>query len=282
MSFILLRGKQSIAVILSVLLTTLVVALVAHGITYVNTSSVGVATDTPGAALSVKGQGIFEGFVSAGYFTSTSTNPSWVFGKLGVSTTTPGVGVSVKGAGLFEGFVSAGYFTSTSTSASWIFGNLGIGTTTPGAGLGVRSDNNDVAGNLTVESSLKTSFFTATSTTATSTLSSYGSSLASTTITIDGQSGRMAIGSTTVPDADASSGMVDPALTIAGQGAASTATGTLYISGGSTGGGGQIIIRSSNGRMCVAISANTGANAADASGTDATNLLTAKVVVCPK
>lgn len=240
MSFSILKGKLSVSVLFSVLLTTLVVALVTHSATYINTSSVGAGTSTPGGALGVKGYADIEGFVSADYYTSTSTNPSWIFGR------------------------------------------LGIGTTTPGAALSVRGDNGDVAGNLTVESQIKTSFLTATSTTATSTLSSYGSSLASTTITIDGQSGRMAIGSTSVPTAAvANTQAVDPALTIQGQGAAASATGTLYISGGGANGG-QIIVRSSNGTRCVSIMANTGANALDASGLGSADLLTFKVVACPK
>ena len=238
MNFSLLRGKQFVAVALAVLLSTLVVALVAQGTTYVDTDSVGVATSSPGDALGVKGGAVIEGYVSAGYYTSTSTASSWVFGNFGIGTTTPGVKLAVKDV------IDTGF--------------------------------------LTAEDSVKTSYFVATSTTATSTLSRYGSSLASTTITIDGQSGRMAIGSTSVPTAAvANTQAVDPALTIQGQGAAASATGTLYVSGGGANGG-QIILRSSSGTRCVSIMANTGANGLDASALGANDLLTFKVVACPK
>ena len=39
----------------------------------------GLSSTTPGAMLGVNGSGIFEGFVHADYFTSTSTNSSWIF-----------------------------------------------------------------------------------------------------------------------------------------------------------------------------------------------------------
>ena len=44
---------------------------------------------TPGAALGVKGAGLFDGFVSADYFTSTSTHASWVSGNFHIATITP-------------------------------------------------------------------------------------------------------------------------------------------------------------------------------------------------
>ena len=243
MSFSLLRGKQFVAVALAVLLSTLVVALVAQGTTYVDTDSVGVASATPGTALDVKGAAIFQGFVSADYYTSTSTN------------------------------------------SSWFFGNFGIGTTTPGARLSVRGGA-DIADALTVEDNLKTSYFTATSTTATSTLNSFGASLASTTITIDGASGRMAIGSTTVADADVGTYAVDPALTISGQGSAGNATGTLYLAG-EGGKGGQLIIQNGSGlsSRCASITANTAALDIGASGSgtsDAGSILIVKVINCPR
>ncbi|MEK7654392.1 MAG: hypothetical protein AAB345_03925 [Patescibacteria group bacterium] len=62
---------------------------VAQAVTYIDTDSVGIATATPGAALGVKGAGIFDGFVSADYFTSTSTHASWVMGNYHIATITP-------------------------------------------------------------------------------------------------------------------------------------------------------------------------------------------------
>ncbi|MBI2052503.1 MAG: tail fiber domain-containing protein [Candidatus Sungbacteria bacterium] len=100
-------------------------------------TGLGIGTSTPGAALGVKGAGLFEGFVSADYFTSTSSLTSWIMGQFGIGTTTPGSQLAVKGAGLYEGFVSADYFTSTSTNTSWLMGQMGIGTTTPGAQMGI-------------------------------------------------------------------------------------------------------------------------------------------------
>ncbi|MEK7117237.1 MAG: hypothetical protein AAB861_00495, partial [Patescibacteria group bacterium] len=100
--------------------------------------SMGLGTTTPGAKIGVKGAGIFDGFVSADYFTSTSTNTSWIMGQMGFGTTTPGAKMGVRGAIIADGFVSGDYFTSTSTNTNWFNGALGLGTTTPGARLGVK------------------------------------------------------------------------------------------------------------------------------------------------
>ncbi|TSC82535.1 MAG: hypothetical protein G01um101419_541 [Parcubacteria group bacterium Gr01-1014_19] len=67
----------------------MLVAGVAQAVTYVDADSVGIATSSPGAALGVKGAGIFEGFVSADYFVSTSTHASWVSGNFHIATITP-------------------------------------------------------------------------------------------------------------------------------------------------------------------------------------------------
>ncbi len=198
MSFILSKGKQAATVVLAVLVSTFVVALIAQGTTYIDTDSVGVATDTPGAYLAADGGILGETIVAA---------------------------------------------------------------------------NN-----------MKTSFFIATSTTATSTLSSFGANLASTTIVIDGSSGRMAIGTTSAPDGDIVAGMmVDPALTISGQGGATNGTGTLYVAGG-VATGGQIILKSSDGQggKCISIIAKAGAFDIGATGVGPENLLVVKVISCPK
>ncbi len=139
----------------SVFLSVFMVAVVAYGASTMDTASVGAGTSTPGASLGVKGaaliegqiwadnliatssaissgfgttapgaeftvsgSGIFEGFVSSNYFTSTSTNTSWVMGQVGIGTTTPGAQLAVDGMGLFNGIVEADSFVATSTSAT--------------------------------------------------------------------------------------------------------------------------------------------------------------------
>src|SRR3989344_7471208 len=97
-----LKGKAILPVILSVLLTTLVVAFVAQGITYVDADSVGVATSSPGGALGIKGAAFIEDFLSLTSLFATSS--------VGIATNTPGAELGVSGAGLFEGFVSGAYF----------------------------------------------------------------------------------------------------------------------------------------------------------------------------
>ena len=154
MSFSFVKGKLTLSIILSVLLTTLFVAFVAQGVTYVDTDSVGVATATPGGALGVKGAAFIEDFLSVSTLYATSS--------LGVGTNTPAAALGVDGAAIFGGFVSADYYTATSTGTSWLLGNLGIGTTTPGAQFAV-DEAGLFAGHLTA------STFAATSTTATST-----------------------------------------------------------------------------------------------------------------
>ncbi|MEK7564946.1 MAG: tail fiber domain-containing protein [Patescibacteria group bacterium] len=119
--------------------------------------NLGLGTTTPGSALGVKGSGIFDGFVSANYFTSTSSLTSWIMGQMGVGTTTPGAEMGIKGGVLSEGFVSADYFTSTSTNTNWFNGALGLGTTTPGSKLAVK-------GASIIEGFVSADYFTSTST----------------------------------------------------------------------------------------------------------------------
>ena len=119
-SFILSHKRQIMAVFISVALSVLFVSIAAFGATYVDTDSVGIATSAPGGALGVKGVAIVDGFVSANYFTSTSTNSSWIFGNLGLGTTTPGAFLGVKGAVLVDGFLLADYFTATSSGSETI------------------------------------------------------------------------------------------------------------------------------------------------------------------
>ncbi len=120
-------------------------------------TGLGIGTSSPGAALGVKGAGIFDGFLSANYFTSTSSLTSWIMGQMGIGTTTPGAQMGVRGSGLFDGFVSADYFTSTSSNTSWLMGSLGIGTTTPGTQLAIN-------GSTLSEGFVSADYFTSTST----------------------------------------------------------------------------------------------------------------------
>lgn len=300
--------QQFFASTVAVLLSVLTVAVVAYGASIIDTASVGSGTTTPGAALGVKGAiiaedfvwgnafigtstsqasglgttspgaefavsggGLFEGGLTVSFLRATSSVISSVGSNFGAGTSTPGAGLGVKGAAIIEDFVHAGAFRSTSTDTSWIMGgSFGLGTTTPGAKLAVR-------GSGLFDGTVSASSIVATSTTATSTLR-YGMQIATTT-TVDGQSGRWVIGSSTIPDADvaATTQSADPGLTISGVGSTANATGTLYITGGSDGGGGQIILRSVDGTRCIAVSASSAGGALETGVS-----LTAEIVACPR
>lgn len=155
---ILSNKRQAFTFVVSVVLSILLVASVSFGTTYIDTDSVGIATATPGAALGVKGQGIFEGFVSADYYTSTSTADSWLLGDLGLGTTTPGTRLGVLDnadiAGILtvEDHLKTSSLIATSTTATSTFsggatvadstGAFGVGTATPAvsSSLGVAGD----------------------------------------------------------------------------------------------------------------------------------------------
>src|SRR3989338_1739864 len=319
MSFV-LRNKTQIATFVSaVVLSVLLVALQVFGASLVDTDSVGVGTTTVGAGLHVTegftsvldGDAYIYGQLNAAYLVATSTTDSSFAGNIGLGSTTPAGALGVQGAAFIDDFLSVSTLLATSSA--------GVGTNTPAGALGVdgaafvngfifadqitASSTNpsgvgtDTPGTvwavggtsdmewLTVEDHIRTSFFLSTSTTATSTLSRFGSELASTTIVIDGASGRMAIGTSVVADADVVAGTfaVYPVLTLSGQGSAQGAAGTLYISGeGAT--GGQIIIKDSSGlgSRCVSLIVNTGATDVGGSGAGVAELLIATVVACPR
>ncbi|MFY9493258.1 MAG: hypothetical protein WAP55_02180 [Minisyncoccia bacterium] len=153
----------------AVFLSVFMVAVVTYGATTINTSSVAVATTTPGAALAVKGEAIVEGFVHADYFKSTSTNPSWTMGRFGIGTTTVSSdvnndgGLAVAGGAIIGDFIYTSYITATSTTATssvrygfgiasssllvdGLSGAVSIGTTTWA--------DADVTGTLTIDPSL--------------------------------------------------------------------------------------------------------------------------------
>ena len=224
--------KDLSAVFTSILLSVFMVAVVAYGASVIDTASVGSGTSTPGVAVGVKGAGLFEGFVHADYFKSTSTNPSWLLGRIGLGTTTPSStvnndgGITVEGGGLFGDFVMSSYLTATSSTAT---------------------------------STIRTGMIVASSS------------------VVDAVSGRIALGTTTIPDSDvANTEANDPTLTISGLGSTYNATGTLYITNAGAGGG-QIILKSVDGFNCAAISAAT-VDAAFSTGIS----LTAEVVACPR
>lgn len=161
MSFVLSRGKQIIAVVLSIILSTLVVALIVQGVTYVDTDSVGIATATPGAAFGVKGEAIVEGFVSAGYYTSTSTSNSWLLANLGLGTTTPGTRLGVLDAADIAGiltvedhFKTSSLIATSTTATSTIAFGLTVDTTSlvvdaGGNGVGVGTSTLPASNNIT-------------------------------------------------------------------------------------------------------------------------------------
>jgi hypothetical protein len=151
---------------------------------------------------------------------------------------------------------------------------VGSGTSTPGAAIGAK-------GGAIIEDFVYMSYFTATSTTATSTVR-FGLNVATSSFNVNGNSGAVTIGTTTVPDADVAGTMaLDPSFTVSGVGSAYNATGTVYVAGGGTKGG-QIIIKSSNGANCISIMANSVANDPGAVAMSATTLLDVDVVECPR
>ncbi len=261
-----LSKQQFFSLAVSVLLSVFMVAVVAYGATItISNRGVGSGTSTPGAALGVSGAALVDDFVWANAFIATSTSQ-----HSGIGTSSPGADFSVEGNVIIDGFVWSSFLMATSNSQ-----HSGIGTTTPALDLSVE-------GSMLVDGFVTASFFNATSTTATSTLR-YGLTLATTT-TVDGDSGRAAMGTTSVP----SSGVMgrtfnpDPALTISGVGNAAGATGTLYLTGQT--GGGEIIIKSANGTRCVSIMANTNNLTMGGSGANSgvAALLSAQIVPCPK
>lgn len=141
--------KQIWSFLASVLVSVFAVTLMASAVTYISDTSVGIATDTPGVAAGVKGAGLFEGFVSANYYTSTSTAASWMMGALGIGTTTPGAAIrlGVKGNSDFAGTVvvadalESSYLIATSTTAT---STMGFGLTVDSTSLVVDAGSNGV------------------------------------------------------------------------------------------------------------------------------------------
>ncbi|MDP3800157.1 MAG: tail fiber domain-containing protein [bacterium] len=119
-------------------------------------------TTTPGAQMGVRGSGMFDGFVQADYFTSTSTNSSWLFGNLGVGTTTPGAKLAIGGDAFLDGLYAMGTTTTSSLIATSTLevrgttgydfvvsnGRTGIGTSSPSSQLTISNDDSNSTKNL--------------------------------------------------------------------------------------------------------------------------------------
>lgn len=284
MSLVFHYKRQIITFIASVVLSLALVSMMAFGATYIDVDSVGIATDTPGAALGVKGAALIDGFLVADYITATSTSVASGFG-----TTSAGAEFAVAGGALFEGGLTASYLKATSTVASSIGGNLGLATTSPGQALsmvGTLLVNNtasstflgglyvrDVGGITTqsgitvtggdIESSGKLTITSA----ATSSITG-AFTVDSTTLVAEAGGNGVGIATSSFPGL---TGDVSATVSV-GAGAAST---TLFLSGGPTVGA-SIILRSSDGDDCVVIIANNAE--ADADGNI---ILSAKKTVCP-
>ncbi|MEK7078211.1 MAG: hypothetical protein AAB911_01445 [Patescibacteria group bacterium] len=203
---------------------------------------------------------------------------------LGSGTSTPGAIIGATGGIIAEDFVTASVFNATSTTGvSWFKGRVGIGTTTPSLTL-----NGDgglaVEGGAIIGDFIYTSSFTATSTTATSTVR-FGLQVATTSLFVDGNSGAVTIGTSTVPNSgDIGNTTVTPSFTVSGVGPAYQATGTAYVAGGGASGG-EILLKSTDGNNCVSLMATTGALdplTDTASTQDIAKLLSARVVACPR
>jgi len=190
---------------------------------------------------------------------------------IGSGTSTPGAALGVQGGAIVDDFIWTGALTATSTSRA-----SGFGTTSPGAEFAV-------AGGALFDGRVTASSYAATSTSATSTLK-WSLDVATSSLQIDGVTGRIVIGATTtLPDSDVQGRAFnpDPALTITGTGNAASATGTLYVAGGGANGG-EVIIKSSDGNNCVSIMAQTGTVDPDTASKVVGDLLTFRVVACPR
>ena len=207
----------------------------------------------------------------------------YVFGASLVDTDSVGIGTTTVGAGLYvnEGFssvlsdelyvfgrVNIPFLVSTSTTASSFAGGVGVGTTTPGTARFEVNEGWDslLAGDTYVYGALNVPFVNATSTTATTTLSNL--IVDTSTLVVDPTANKIAIATTTFP------AVGNETMTItAGSAAAST---TLYLGGTAS----MIILRSTDGKDCIAISAQQGSIVAD--GGSSAVALEVEAVTCPE
>lgn len=258
--------------------------------------NLGLGTSTPGSRLGVKGLAVIDGGVWADYIVATSTSIAMGFG-----TSTPGAEFSVDGGALFGGGITISYLKSTSTVTSSFGGNLGIGaTTSPGllfelAGYGNVKGDFNIAGTSTLSSIIASSTVqVGTSTVTGAQLAVVGSgyftgglgvgAMASTSgsfiakgsglgLLVDGASGLVVIGTSTIPGRNNEGTTVDPDLTVSG-----SASSTAYFAAEGAGGS-QIILKSTDGNTCVAITATAGGKVVGSQNEGVG--LTVKVVGCP-
>jgi len=281
-NYILSNKRHVLTFIVSVVLSVLLVAFYAVGASLVDTDSVGVGTTTVGAGLSVaegmptvlSSNAYIYGKLMLPFLVSTSTTASSFGGPVGVGTTTPGAtrfGVNegwtsiLSGPAYVYGQLMFPYLVSTSTTASSFGGPVGVGTTTPGATrFGVNEGWTSIlSGPAYVYGQLTVPYIVATSTvtTATSTLSNIN--IDSNTFIVD-RSNRVAIATTTFGSIN------DETMTI--QVGSATASTTMYLGGS----GSMLIMRTSDGGDCVAISFKQAATAVGANA-----VLQSEFITCP-
>jgi len=193
--------------------------------------------------------------------------------SVGVGTTTVGAGLSVaegmptvlSSNAYIYGKLMLPFLVSTSTTASSFGGPVGVGTTTPGATrFGVNEGWTSIlSGPAYVYGQLTVPYIVATSTvtTATSTLSNIN--IDSNTFIVD-RSNRVAIATTTFGSIN------DETMTI--QVGSATASTTMYLGGS----GSMLIMRTSDGGDCVAISFKQAATAVGANA-----VLQSEFITCP-
>ena len=239
-----LPGRNFWVGVVAVFLSVFMVSMAVYGASMMNTSSVGAGTSTPNYAVGAKGAGVFEGFVAANYFTSTSSLDSWLMGGLGLGTTTVSNALNADGSLAVHGSAIIGDTLTVSTIKS-------------------TSTTDVIFGGAIQEREAATSTFIGGITAGTGGLTSTGGLRVDT-----GQA---------YFDEFVGVGTTSPtsSLTV-GVGTAST---TVYVSGGPAVGS-ELILKSSNGEGCVAITVRRGSVPIGGSGSLET-LVSAKVRACP-
>lgn len=192
--------------------------------------------------------------------------------SIGVGSSTPGTALGIKGIGLFDGYVLADSFIATSTTDSIFGGALdvresatstfvgGVNVSTTG-GLSSATGLTITGGDIVSSGAVKVS------SSGTSTFAG-GLTLDTDSLIIDSSSNRVAIGTTTFPGATAES--VAPDFTVSSAG-----TSTVFIANEGAGGS-MIILKSTNGALCVSLTVLGGATVGSA------GVVTAETIACPE
>lgn len=211
-------------------------------------------------------------FVAAVVYGATTIDT----GSVGIATSTPGAELGVTGAGLVEGMLTVSHLKATSTTDSIFEGALQVresatstftgGVSTAGLSTtgGLRVDTGAAIfdENIVVDGTASSTF-------------AGGITIDTESFIVDSSSNISAFGTTTFPGDTADS--VAPDLTINSP----TATSTLFITTEGAGGS-QIILKSTDGSGCIAISATRGANDIGAEAMTALTLLNVDVIACPE